>query len=92
MGVPCLFQELTAVIQKQVIPPVDQQEDTREIVPEEKVLLGIEEREEQKVDDFNRNLTVLHLLALLAEDVGPACFKTPRHILDFVKVSELRSL
>lgn len=51
-----------------------------------KVLLELEQRQIEEEKSFRRSLVVLHLLASLAEDIGPACLQSPEHILSFVQV------
>ncbi|XP_013416415.1 transport and Golgi organization protein 6 homolog [Lingula anatina] len=75
-----LLQELTSIISKKMEP------DQSPVKPGQE-LLRLEQTRDKQTAELLYNLTVLQLVAALSESLGQDSLKTPRHMLEFVKVS-----
>ncbi|XP_053401434.1 LOW QUALITY PROTEIN: transport and Golgi organization protein 6 homolog [Mercenaria mercenaria] len=83
-----MLKELTQFIQTEVEgeeSAVQDQASTRS--QGDQALLDIEQRNQTKIDQFYRKLTLLNILAAVCETLGPDCIKNAKHTLEFVKAT-----
>lgn len=77
------LQELTSLISKE-IQGADSSPCQNSDPGEE--LLAAEISAQTKVNEFNRKIVILNLLASICEEIGPSCLKDTHQILKFVQV------